>query len=721
MSKSSHRKVQKKQYLTLIGAFITTSVLSGIVAAGIVAPAAAVVGVTATTAPEVFDSLPAEFEVLPPSEKSTILTADGKLIASFYAENRIVVPLENISENLQKAIVAIEDKRFYDHKGIDPDGMARALVNNLQNRSTQGASTLTQQFVKNTLLENGLQKGDQNLIDEATEQTLTRKLKELRYALALEQKLDKKQILAGYLNIAPFGPNVYGAEASSQRYFSHSATELSISEAALLAGLVKSPVEYDPLTNPEAAQQRRDIVLDEMLRQNVITAEEHETAKGTAVADLLKPNLKPQGCGGAGIYAYFCEYVIQDLLRSDQLGDTIDERRRNLQRGGYTIKTTIDSRLENLAYESVTNRVPVNFPDDIKAVIVSTDPRNGHIKAMAQNTIYEPPNETNPGATFNSLAVGREHGGQNGFVAASTLKPFTLLEFFRKGHSAWELTGGRSKQFRFNEFKACGQPLQSSEIWDVNEAGSKPGSYNAIGATVNSVNRSFAHMATQLDLCDIMNGMRDLGIKQQNGEAHNPNHPSNLINAVAPPLQMSGAYGAFANSGIVCEPMAITEVLDRDKNPLAKFEPKCRQGTDEVSARKVTTVLNRTAASPSYSAVHIGRPIIAKTGTGEDSANLWVLGGTPQLVTAAWIGREVESSRTLNGITLNGVTYNPAYGINVTAPMWQNYMLKAHEGVEVLDFQYGDIGQPPKPKPEKAQKPKDDKKSDEKKSDEKKP
>lgn len=717
MSKSSHRKVQKKQYLTLVSAFVTTSVLSGIVAAGVVAPTAAVVGVTATTAPEVFDSLPAEFEILPPSEKSTIVTADGKVITSFYAENRIVVPLENISENLQKAIVAIEDKRFYEHKGIDPDGMARALVNNLQNRSTQGASTLTQQFVKNTLLENGLQKGDQTLVDEATEQTLTRKLKEMRYALALEQKIDKKQILAGYLNIAPFGPNVYGAEASAQRYFSHSAKELSINEAALLAGLVKSPVEYDPLQYPEAAQQRRDIVLDEMLRQKIITAEDHQAAKSTPIADILKPNLKPQGCGGAGVYAYFCDYVIQDLLRSDQLGATIDERRRNLQRGGFTIKTTIDSRLEGLAHQAVIDRVPVNFPDGINAVIVSTDPRNGHIKAMAQNTIYEPPNDTNPGATFNSLAVGREHGGQNGFVAASTLKPFTLLEFFRKGHSAWELTAGHPENFRFEEFKACGQQLPAGQVWHVGEAGPKPGTFNAIGATVNSVNRSFAHMATQLDLCDIMNGMRDLGIKQQNGEPHSAQHPSNIINAVATPLQMSTAYGAFANSGIICEPMAITEVLDRDGNPIAKFEPKCRQATDEVSARKVTTVLNRTAASPSYAGIHIGRPIIAKTGTGENSANLWVLGGTPQLITAAWVGRSVESSRTLNGVTLNGVTYNPAYGINVTAPMWRNYMVRAHEGVEVLDFKYGDIGQPPMPKPDKSKKP-DDKKSE--KSDDKK-
>ncbi|EEH64524.1 transglycosylase [Gleimia coleocanis DSM 15436] len=713
MSKSKHRQVQKKQYVTLLSAFVTTSVLAGFVTAGIVAPAATVAGITATSAPKVFDSLPAEFDVLPPSEKSTLLSADGKVIASFYAENRIVVPLEDISENLQKAIVAIEDKRFFDHKGIDPEGMARALVNNLQDQSTQGASTLTQQFVKNTLLENGLQSGDQVAIDAATEQTVTRKLKEVRYALALEQKMSKQQILAGYLNISPFGPNVYGAEASAQRYFSHSAKELSVGEAALLAGLVKSPVEYDPLQHPEAAQERRDIVLNEMLRQKKISQEEFDAAIAVPVPDMLKPNLHPQGCAGAGASAYFCDYVIADLLRSDQLGKTVDERRRNLQRGGYTIKTTLDSRLEALAYQAAIDRVPVNAPDGLNSALVATDPRNGHIRAMAQNTIYEAPNDTNPGATFNSFTVGKVHGGQNGFVAASTLKPFTLLEFFRKGHTAWERTGNHSDTFRFDEFKACGQQL-GGEVWKVGEAGNKPGSFDAIGATNNSVNRSFAQMATHLDLCDIMNGMKDLGITKQDGSANDP-LPANIINTVATPLQMSTAYGAFANAGIVCDPMAITEVLDRDGNPVAKFEPSCRQGTDPVAAKKVTTVLARSASQYSYSSVQIGRPIVAKTGTGEDNANLWVLGGTPQLVTAAWVGRSVESSRSLNGVTLGGVTYNPAYGINVTAPMWRQFMLGAHEGVEVQDFQYGDLGTPPAP-PAKKDDKKDAKKDDKKRN-----
>lgn len=709
MSTSKHRSVQKKQFFTLLGAFVTTSVLSGIVAAGLVAPAATMAGVAVTSAPEVFNSLPAEFDILPPSEKSTIVTADGQVIASFYAENRIVVKLEDISENLQKAIVAIEDKRFFDHKGIDPDGMARALVNNLQRRSTQGASTLTQQFVKNTLLENGLQQGDQDKIDEATEQTMTRKLKEMRYALALEQRMDKQQILAGYLNIAPFGPNVYGAEASAQRYFSHSAKELSVNEAALLAGLVKSPVEYDPLTHPEVAQERRDIVLGEMLRQKIISQEDHDAAVAVNVADMLKPNLSLQGCGGAGMYAYFCDYVIADLLKSEQLGATIDERRRNLQRGGFTIKTTIDSRLQTLAQESVVERVPYNAEGGVNSLLVSTDPRNGQIKAMAQNTIYEPPNEKNPGATFNSLAVGKEHGGANGFIAASTLKPFTMLEFFKKGHSAWEVVGARNPNIPFNEFKVCGKPIDSGEVWKLGEAGAKNGVYNSITATVDSVNRSFADMATKLDMCDIMNGMRDLGIKQQNGEAHNPNVPSNLINIVATPLQMTTAYGAFANAGVVCEPMSVTEVLDRDGAPLAKFAPQCRQATDEAAAKRVTTVLNRTANSGWYAQINIGRPMIAKTGTDDYNANLWVLGGTPQLITAGWIGHSINSSETLNGYPFNGIRYNAAFGMTVTGPMWKNYMVKAHEGMEVLDFQYGDLGPAPQPRVQKkpADKPGD--------------
>ncbi|MDO5049136.1 MAG: transglycosylase domain-containing protein [Actinomycetaceae bacterium] len=695
MSKSRSRYVGKGQFATLLTTFLVASVLSGILLAGIVVPAAGAAGIMVKSGPKVFDSLPAEFEILPPSEQSTLLAADGSVLARFYSENRIIVPLDEISPHLQEAIVAIEDRRFYEHEGIDPDGMVRAAVNNLSSDSTQGASTITQQYVKNTLLEAGLQRGDQDLIDAATEQTVARKLREARYALALENKMSKDEILTGYLNIAPFGTNVYGAESSSRLYFSKSAKDLTVPEAALMAGIVKSPTQYDPLYHPEAAKNRRDTVLAAMLAQEMITQEEFDQATALEIEDMLKPDYTPQGCAGAGNAAHFCEYTRQYLLASDKFGKDESERKQKLLRGGITIKTTLNPAMQKAAFEEATNAIPVNDPSGANTALVTREVKTGKILAMAQNTNFGIPTEADPSATQTNFNVSKAMGGGDGFSAGSTLKPFTMLQWFREGHTVWERVGGHPRQFLAHEWNIPCAPEHAAD-WPVGDVGGKAGTFNVIDATAQSVNRAYAEMATHLNMCEIFDGMAALGIGKPDGTPYDPK-PAEIIGAPATPLALAGAYSALANQGVLCEPMPVTEVLDRNDKPIVTYEPVCNQAVPAKEANQVAAVLQRVASGPFYSGTNIGRPHIAKTGTASQNSNLWVAGATPQVATVGWAGYARASSKSLNGIYANGVQYGYVYGGTLTGPMWRSYMARITEGMEYAGFAPADLGTPPPP------------------------
>ncbi len=703
MSKPTSRLVGKSQYLTLLATFLATSMIAGILIAGLAVPTAGAMGMAAKAGPKIFESLPAEFDLPEPSEQSVLLDRNGTEIARFWASNRIIVSLDQISKNLQNAIVAIEDRRFYEHKGIDPEGIARAAVNNLTHHSTQGASTLTQQYVKNMLLEDGIQQGNQELIDSASEQTISRKLREARYAIALEQKMSKDDILSGYLNIAPFGPNVYGAQAASLHYFSKNAADLTVAEAALMAGIVKSPNDFDPMTNPQDSQARRDVVLATMLAQKKITQEEYDEAINTNVEDMLKPDNSSQGCAGAGSAAYFCDYVLQSLYQSDALGANRGERQQALMRGGLTIKTTFDWGLQNKAMASFAEHVPVADPSGVNAVLVTRDPNTGAILAMAQNTNYGIPTEGDPTATQNSYAADTAHGGGAGFQAGSTLKPFTLLQWYAEGHSAWERTGGHSKTFTFEDWNTC-DPDNAHATWTVGDLPGKGGTYTTIGATEYSVNRAFAEMASKVQLCEIFATMKKLGIHNEDGSQITA-IPANIISASATPLAMAGAFSAFTTAGQYCEPMAITEILDRSGNQIGTFEPSCSQAVDATAARKVARTLDIVTSSSSYYTSRIGRPIVGKTGTTDNNDNVWFVGGTSQLVTAAWVGHGNASSQSLNNLTIGGVYFDTVYGTDLAAPLWRDYMGPALDGYDVVPIDGTSLGSPPQPKPTKTAEP----------------
>ena len=683
MSHSHSRAVRPAQLLALLLAFLSVSSLMGVVTAGMLVPVAGPTALVAKSVPSVFNELPGDLQTVTPAEESQLLDSSGGVIAHFYDKQRIVVPSANIADVMKKAIVAIEDKRFYEHNGVDATGIARALVTNLGDSGRQGASTITQQYVRNSLAERGYLEGDAEQVSAATEQTTERKLREIKYALALEKTQSKDEILTGYLNIAPFGPITYGVEAASQRYFSKSASELNYLEAALLAGLVQSPVQYDPLTHPEAAQERRDTVLATMLDQGVITQEEYDEGVATTVDSMLHPTVSSEGCSGAdSSKAYFCDYVLSQFLEDPTFGATRIERERLLKTQGITIRTTLDSAKQDAAYASLTNAIPVGDASGLNDALVSLDPRTGKVLAMAQNTTYG----IEAGQTMSNYAA------DGNFQVGSTFKVFTLLQWFKEGHSAYETVGSANTFYPNGAFKCDGRSI-TTEGYQVNDLAGKTGTMNVVRATGQSVNQAFVNMASRVDFCSIFDTAYDLGITED-GEVPSP-YPANILGSVsASPLQMASVFAAIANSGQQCTPQSIESVTDRDENVLKEFSADCKEVISPDIANKTAALLTASAGQY-YTSTRLGdgRPFAAKSGTTDGHANTWLTGFTPSLATAVWVGHGDNSSQEVSGVVINGVYHSEIFGETyVGQNIWAPYMTQALAGTPVEAVSNANIG-----------------------------
>ena len=664
-------------------AFLSVSALMGVVGAGMLVPIAGPTALVAKSVPSVFNELPGDLQTVAPAEESQLLDSSGAVIAHFYDKQRIVVPSANIADVMKKAIVAIEDKRFYEHNGVDATGIARALVSNLGDSGRQGASTITQQYVRNSLAERGYLEGDADQVSAATEQTTERKLREIKYALALEKTQSKDEILTGYLNIAPFGPITYGVEAASQRYFSKSASELNYLEAALLAGLVQSPVQYDPLTHPEAAQERRDTVLATMLEQGVITQEEYDEGIATTVDSMLNPTVSSEGCSGTpSAQAYFCDYVLAQFLEDSTFGSTRIERERLLKTQGITIRTTMDPAKQSAAYASLTNAIPVGDASGLNDALVSLDPRTGKVLAMAQNTTYG----IEAGQTMSNYSA------DGNFQVGSTFKVFTLLQWFKEGHSAYETVGSANTFYPNGAFKCDGRPIVT-EGYQVNDLAGKTGSMNVVRATGQSVNQAFVNMASRVDFCSIFETAYDMGITED-GEVPSP-FPANILGSVSgSPLQMASVFATIANSGQQCKPQSIESVTDRNENVLKEFSPECNQVIPAEVANKTAALLTASAGQY-YTSTRLGdgRPFAAKSGTTDGHANTWLTGFTPSLATATWVGHGDNSSQEVSGVVINGVYHSEIFGETyVGQNIWAPYMTQALAGTPVEAVSNANIG-----------------------------
>ena len=683
MSHSHSRAVRPAQLLALLLAFLSVSSLMGVVTAGMLVPVAGPTALVAKSVPSVFNELPGDLQTVTPAEESQLLDSSGGVIAHFYDKQRIVVPSANIADVMKKAIVAIEDKRFYEHNGVDATGIARALVTNLGESGRQGASTITQQYVRNSLAERGYLEGDAEQVSAATEQTTERKLREIKYALALEKTQSKDEILTGYLNIAPFGPITYGVEAASQRYFSKSASELNYLEAALLAGLVQSPVQYDPLTHPEAAQERRDTVLATMLDQGVITQEEYDEGVATTVDSMLHPTVSSEGCSGAeSSKAYFCDYVLSQFLEDPTFGATRIERERLLKTQGITIRTTLDSAKQDAAYASLTNAIPVGDASGLNDALVSLDPRTGKVLAMAQNTTYG----IEAGQTMSNYSA------DGNLQVGSTFKVFVLLQWFKEGHSAYETVGSANTFYPNGSFKCDGRSI-TTEGYQVNDLAGKTGTMNVVRATGQSVNQAFVNMASRVDFCSIFETAYDMGITED-GEVPAP-FPANILGSVSSsPLHMASVFATIANSGQQCKPQSIESVTDRDENVLKEFAADCKEVISPDLANKTAALLTASAGQY-YTSTRLGdgRPFAAKSGTTDGHANTWLTGFTPSLATSVWVGHGDNSSQEVSGVVINGVYHSEIFGETyVGQNIWAPYMTQALAGTPVEAVSNANIG-----------------------------
>lgn len=683
MSHSHSRAVRPAQLLALLLAFLSVSSLMGVVTAGMLVPVAGPTALAAKSVPSVFNELPGDLQTVAPAEESQLLDSSGGVIAHFYDKQRIVVPSANIADVMKKAIVAIEDKRFYEHNGVDATGIARALVTNLGDSGRQGASTITQQYVRNSLAERGYLEGDADQVSAATEQTTERKLREIKYALALEKTQSKDEILTGYLNIAPFGPITYGVEAASQRYFSKSASELNYLEAALLAGLVQSPVQYDPLTHPEAAQERRDTVLATMLDQGVITQEEYDEGIATSVDSMLHPTVSSEGCSGAeSSKAYFCDYVLSQFLEDPTFGATRIERERLLKTQGITIRTTLDPAKQDAAYAALTNAIPVGDASGLNDALVSLDPRTGKVLAMAQNTTYG----------IESGQTMANYSADGNLQVGSTFKVFVLLQWFKEGHSAYETVGSANTFYPNGAFKCDGRSI-TTEGYQVNDLAGKTGTMNVVRATGQSVNQAFVNMASRVDFCSIFETAYDMGITED-GEVPSP-FPANILGSVSgSPLQMASVFATIANSGQQCKPQSIESVTDRDENVLKEFAADCKEVISPDVANKTAALLTASAGQY-YTSTRLGdgRPFAAKSGTTDGHANTWLTGFTPSLATAAWVGHGDNSSQEVSGVVINGVYHSEIFGETyVGQNIWAPYMTQALAGTPIEAVSNANIG-----------------------------
>lgn len=673
--------------------YVTVSVICGVLVASFVVPAVAGAGVALRESAGFFNGLPAELAVDPPSQSTKVLTADGKTIATFYTENRVKVSLDQMSPYIKDAIVAIEDRRFYEHAGIDPQGILRALASNLTSGGRQGASTLTQQYVTNILNESlvSADKGDRIVLNG--QKTVGDKVREMRLALELEKKYTKDQILEGYLNIVFFSRDAYGIEAASRHFYNSTAKDLTLPQAALLAGLVKSPSFYNPAVYPDNAIQRRNHVLDAMLDLGRISQTEHDDAAASGMDLDLQPG--KQGCAGAELAPYFCDYVSHLILNNPAYGVDLASRVKKLFRGGLTITTSLDSRLQRSAQAQVDATAGTN-PDKWGASLVSIGPGTGKVLAMAQNTVFLPEDgkfDTQLNFNVDSKdAAGNDLNGAGGFQPGSTMKPFTLAEWLHEGKSLADTVDAsrRTYPLGFKWKSSCGKVLGAYNTREKNLGAADDLQNNDAGyyrkmrvdyGLYNSINTATFAEAAQLDFCGIQKMVDAAGLHSglDNAEV-NMHQLGNLLGATeVAPLVLANAFATFANDGKYCEPVAIVEVTDAEGRQLPAQATSCREAIKPSVARGVNSVLQDvlTKGSGVYikPKVHTLFPVAAKTGTSNTNGATWVVGYTSGVATASFFGDALEGQkRPGQNITINGKFYKSIDGYMLAGPQWANYM-----------------------------------------------
>ncbi|NBE97204.1 penicillin-binding protein [Nonomuraea sp. KC401] len=656
---------------------------AGVLVAGIALPAVGGAGFGFVAAADGVNLEPADLVEPPPAEVTIVQDVKGKEIARFYEEYREIVGFDEIAGVMKTAIVSIEDYRFYEHGAIDVEGTLRALAANLRaGRVSQGGSSITQQYVKQVLLTSA---GSDEERSAAVEASYARKLSELRYAMGVEKKYTKDQILEKYLNIAYFGAGAYGVEAAAERFFGVKASELTLPQAATLAGAVQDPNATDPnlgRAQRERLRARRDVVLSRMAELGRITPAEAAKARATALG--YKGTKLPGGCESSK-YPYFCLYVRHEILSDPAFGPTAEARLARLNRGGLTITTTIDPAAQAAADRAIKRWVRPS--DHAVAAEALVQPGTGAIRAMAASRRYGRGADRNE-ISYNVVADAA-HGGGAGFQAGSTFKTFTLLAALKQGMKVDDglKAGAGYRAPGYAAFRNCaGENVGDPAHTVTNDEGS-PGWKTLRTGTWGSVNTFFMELEQRVGLCETVTMAKSLGIRRADGKKLQEYETFTLGINEMDPVTVANAYAAIGARGRYCAPMAITRVTDGNGRTI-RYRPKCRQVLDPAVADAASAVLSGVFTKGTMSGVGgIGRDAAGKTGTTDDYAAAWFAGFTPDLAGAVSVGDPRGSQRhKLVGVRLGGRYHGAVQGASVPGPIWRDTMAAALKRVAPTSF-----------------------------------
>jgi len=716
---------RSKAIAKFLPAFVIAAGIGGLLLSLIALPVIGGLGLAAKSVAQNFEKRPANFDLPPVALQNRILDTNGRVIATFFSQNRVYVPLAQVNPVMREAILAIEDARFYEHGALDTHGTLRAIVANLQEGDTvQGASSITQQLVKNVQIQRA--GDDKDAIAEAQALTVERKLQELRYAVDLEQRYTKDQILEAYLNIAYFGSGTYGVQAAARYYFDTTADQLNLQQAALLAGIVKNPWRFDPTNGDTSTKQkqflraafdRRNTVLDRMTELKLLAPQVAAAAKRKPIK--LHIHRTPNGCYSSQVTApVFCQYVQKLMLSNPAFGKTADDRRALVNNGGLTIRTTLNLKAQRGAEKAIAKRVYAS--DDTAAALVMVQPGSGAIRAMAQSKKLGLVNTKSQ--TDLNLAVDQEYGGGSGWQPGSAMKPFTaaaaLVKGIRGNHTLNAPYHLSTRSLNVERNCEGGKVFPDWEAgYSSNENPQENGRYTMADALADSVNNYFIQLTDEVGLCNVVKMAERLGVHRADIYSKAESKDSTLreqakedglkvgehwplrevysftlgANEVSP-LTMASAYATFAARGIYCQPYAISNVLDRNGSNLAVPDHDCKRAlssniADAMNALLKGVITHGTAAN---SPLADGREAAGKTGTTNDKAHgVWFIGFTPQLSTAVATGDPHCSGGprcSLNGRVIGGQYYRTVFGATLPAPIWKDAMDRALKGKAFMHF-----------------------------------
>ncbi len=672
----------RRRFVPNVGVLIVCGVVAGVVFAGVVFPIVAISGLAAKSGAEAFDRLPGNLADPRPPQMSTVYAADGRtVLTTVYDENRKDVPLDAVAPVMRQAIVAAEDTRFFAHHGVDVKGAVRAFVaNNQANGVSQGASTLTMQYVRQALKYTATT--PQQLLD-ATRQDAGRKIREMHYALQLEKRLNKQQILERYLNISYFGHQAYGIHAAAQVYFNTTPANLTLAQAALLAGLVKSPTDYDPTTPDGLAKalQRRSYVLDQMVSLGYASRSDADAAK--RATGPLTPHEPRQGCAEVqpNSAGFFCDFLLTWWRAQPQFGETPLDRENNLRWGGYSIITSLDLKAQTAAERNIAKRISTRNPYAVN--LAAVEPGTGRVRAMATNRVFSLDQSHNgPNSDPAKAAAGTKGtwpnttnpliggGDGQGYQAGSTFKIFTMIAALESGLKlSYEITATSPYKSKYvvestspsvcpDHIHWC--PKNSNPTW----MNGKRNMWTGFGRSVNTY---FVPLEERVGALNAVNVAKSLGITFRGTDADYAQPGSaetwgafTLGVSGTNPLELANAYASLAADGRYCEPTPIDGIRDVDGKQLDVGQPKCRQAVPVEVARAALDAARCPLGDQSAYGkcdgatapeVHrlLGRPVAGKTGT-TDETTATLVAVTPTLAIAGIAADPDFPSRNASGM-----------------------------------------------------------------------